>query len=217
MEAPDSLRQRQAGQVRVAVLDAVLAALETDHFEDIATADIAAAAGISVRTLYRYFPDRSALLQAAGDHAYASLDIRVDIDGPDDIAPSLLDAGRRLGARPNLARALVRTPSGQAARVAIRQSRVDALHAATAPLLEGLTADAARQASAVLTHLCSAAAWVTMADEGGLSDTDAQLGAAWAIDTLVDALRRGAHPTARAGLPGPSASGRTGTDSEGTS
>src|SRR3954451_582951 len=81
-----TLRERQAEQVRVAVLDAVVAQLEERSVDDIAMADVAAEAGISLRTLYRYFPDRAALLHAAGEHVYSDLGINYEISGPDGIS-----------------------------------------------------------------------------------------------------------------------------------
>ena len=85
-----TLRERQAQQVRTAVLEAVIAELETKATDEVSMADIARSAGISLRTLYRYFPDRSSLLHAAGEHVYGSLGVPFDIAGPEDISRSLL-------------------------------------------------------------------------------------------------------------------------------
>src|SRR5690349_9058407 len=97
-----SLRERQAQQVRQAVLDAVIGELASKAADDVAMADVAESAGISLRTLYRYFPDRASLLRDAGEHLYGSLGVPVDIAGPDDIAASFRQAAQRLSARPEL-------------------------------------------------------------------------------------------------------------------
>ena len=133
-----SLRERQAEQVRTAALDAVIAVLETKAVDDVSMADVAAAAGISLRTLYRYFPDRVSLLRAAGEHLYGSLGVPVEIAGPDAISASFLDAARRLSARPALTRALVQTTAGRTARLATRPERVEAVRGALKPLTDGL-------------------------------------------------------------------------------
>lgn len=184
-----SLRGRQAEGVRAAILDAVISELENKTADDVSMADVARSAGISLRTLYRYFPDRSTLLHAAGEHLYGSLGVPFDIAGPDDIAASLLDAARRLSARPELTRALVRTTAGRATRSAVRGQRVEAIQTALKPIFDGLDADTARWATAVITHLCSAASWVIITDESGLDEADAQRAVAWAIDALIGALR----------------------------
>jgi AcrR family transcriptional regulator len=184
------LRERQAEAVRNAVLDAAIAELETKRVDDLSMGDVAAAAGISLRTLYRYFPDRASLLHAAGEHLYGSLGVPYDIAGPDDIAASFLDAARRLSSRPALTRALVQTTAGRAARSATRGQRVEAIRTALKPLTDGLDDDTARWATAVIAHLCSAVSWVSITDDSGSSDADAQHAVAWAIDTLIGALQQ---------------------------
>lgn len=187
-----SLRERQADQVRLAVLEATLSALDQQAADDVSMADVAGAAGISLRTLYRYFPDRPALLHAAGEHLYRSLGVPIEIAGPDDIAPSLLDAARRLSERPDLTRTLVRTSAGRTLRSGVRGKRIDAIKAALKPLTDAVAVEEARCAAAVITHLCSAAAWVLIAGESDLEDAEAQRAVAWAIDALVATLRQDA-------------------------
>ena len=175
--------------MRVAVLDAVVAQLEERSVDDVAMANVAADAGISLRTLYRYFPDRAALLHAAGEHVYSDLGIGYEIAGPDGISASFRDAAAKLSVRPALTRALVQTTAGRAARSAARVQRVEAIRTALAPLTESLEPDLARRATAVIAHLCSAASWVTVSDDSGLDDDDAQQAVGWAIDALIDVLR----------------------------
>jgi AcrR family transcriptional regulator len=187
-EEQGSLRERQAQQIRTAVLEAAISELEAKAVDDVSMADVARASGISLRTLYRYFPDRSSLLHAAGEHLYGALGVPFDIAGPEDISASLLEAARRLSTRPELTRALVRTTAGRATRSAVRAQRVDAIKAALKPVTDSLDRDTARWAAAVVAHLCSAASWVIIADESGLDEDDAQRAVAWAIDTLLAAL-----------------------------
>jgi len=198
-----SLRERQAQQVRDAVLDAVLSQLESRDVDDVVMADVAAAAGVSLRTLYRYFPDRAALLTAAGEHVVASLGLPVDIAGPGQISASFGEAAKRLAARPQLVRALVRTTAGRAARSGVRSQRVQSIGHALESLTEAVDVDTGRWATAVITHLCGAASWVLIADETGLDDVDAQAAVSWAIDTLVRALEAsaGSGRTSRDGTP----------------
>jgi len=184
------LRERQARQVREALLEAAIAALEAQPLQEISMAEVARAAGVSLRTLYRYFPDRAGLLEAAGEHIYASLGVPIEIEGPEAIAGNFREAARKLSARPRLVRALVRTRAGRTARSRLRAHRREAIEGALEPLLAGLQPELARQASAMIAQLCSAAAWVAVADESGVSDADAQAAVAWAIETLVAALRR---------------------------
>src|SRR6266542_6875633 len=67
-------------RTRAAILDAAAHAL-SEHRGRTSMADVAAAAGVSRATLYRYYPDREALLDALASHALA------------DAAARLADAG----------------------------------------------------------------------------------------------------------------------------
>lgn len=182
------LRQRQAQQVRTALLEAAISQMEGSS--DVSMAEVAEAAGVSLRTLYRYFPDRASLLHAAGDHLYRSLGVPFEIAGPEDIAASFREAARRLGTRPQLTRALVRSEPGELSRSTVRRQRLEAIRGALAPLTDTLDPRTAQHASAVIAHLCSAASWVSIADECGLSDPDAQEAVGWAIDALLATLRK---------------------------
>jgi AcrR family transcriptional regulator len=187
--ATTSLRERQAHLARTAILEAAISHLETTGVDEVSMAQIAESSGVSLRTLYRYFPDRADLLQAAGEHVYTSLGVPFEVSGPEQISASLLDAARRLSARPELTRALVRTTAGRAARSAVRSQRVAAITSALEPVTSELDPDTARWATAVIAHLCSAASWVIIAEESRLDDSDAQHAVAWAIDRLVSCLQ----------------------------
>src|SRR5690348_13557328 len=187
------LRQRQAQQVRTALLEAAISQLEGGMGSDVSMVEVAEAAGVSLRTLYRYFPDRASLLGAAGDHLYRSLAVPFESARPEDIAASSREAARRLGARPQITRALVRSEPGNLSRSTVRRQRLEAIRGALKPLTDALDPRTAQRASAVIAHLCSAAAWVSIADECGLSDADAQETVGWAIDALEASLRKEAR------------------------
>lgn len=196
--AATGLRARQARLARDAALDAVVELLEHGELEDIddvAMPEVARAAGVSLRTLYRYFPTREALLRAAGARVQARLALPVEVDGPDDIAPSFWAASGRLAEHPRLARALVRTATGRATHAPTRSARVETIHAAIGQLTAELPPQRARQLAGVITHLCSSTAWVTISDESTLTAEDARSGVLWALTTLLDAVRAEAnHP-----------------------
>jgi AcrR family transcriptional regulator len=192
-----SLRERQAEQIRTTILEAVIRELETRPVDDLSMGDVAEAAGISLRTLYRYFPDRPSLLGEAGQHVVDSLNLPIEVHGPDAISSSFLDAARRFSTRPQLARALVQTAAGRAARSSARSQRSEAVGEALRSLTDGLDPRTARRAAAVISHLCSLQSWVSIANDTGLDDEEAQAAVAWAIDTLVAALESNRPPTPR--------------------
>ena len=190
MPAASSLRDRQAAAIREAILDALVARLDHDNPNDVAMPQVAADAGISLRTLYRYFPTREAMFEAVGDHVVARLGLPREIDGTDDIAPVFLESARRGAQSPQLVRAMLWTRLGRRARSPHRRRRVASITAALAGVTSHLPAAEARRREAAIVYLCSLPAWITVSEECDLSAEDARRGIAWAIDTLVGALRQ---------------------------
>jgi AcrR family transcriptional regulator len=191
------LRERQATVVRDAILDALARRLATTDPGDIALPDIASDAGISLRTLYRYFATREALFDAVGEHVVARLGLPGEINDADDIARVFLESAERGATSPDLVRAMLSSSLGRRARSPHRRRRVEQITAALAEVTVGLPADEARRRAGAITYLSSLPAWITVAEECGLSPEDARPGLAWAIDTLVAALRRDQQPPPR--------------------
>ena len=78
------LREAQARQTRNAILDALTQLLAAQPADQISTREIAERAGVSQPTVYRYFPDRQALLDGLADHVDA-------LAGSDSAVPGTLD------------------------------------------------------------------------------------------------------------------------------
>ena len=67
---------------------------------------------------------------------------------------------------------------------------MESITAALAELTSHLPAAEARRREGAIAYLASLPARITVSEECGLSAEDARLGIAWAIDTLVAALRQ---------------------------
>src|SRR5690348_79238 len=103
----DTLRDRQAALARTAIFEALVTHLESGDADDLSMEELAREAGVSRRTLYRYFPTRAELLAAAGEWIRDErLQLPVEI-GDEGIAASFRAASTRLGKHPRLARALL--------------------------------------------------------------------------------------------------------------
>ncbi len=193
IRTPPPLRERQAEAIRASILAALIARLEHQALDDISMDELARDAGVSRRTLYRYFPSRAALLAAAEEVIVARLGLRMAIDGPDGISARFRASSYRLEEEPGLARALRQTTAGQDLRPPLRARRLESIVAALEPLTADLDPDEARRVEAVIAYLCSANAWVTIRDESGLPGEEIRAAVTWAIETLLaDVRRRGA-------------------------
>ena len=107
------LRERQAAVVRDAILDALAHLLETRDPDDIALPQVAADAGVSTRTLYRYFATRDELFAAAGDHIVARLGLRTEITRPEEISSDFLRAAAEGARHPQLTKSMLHSSLGR--------------------------------------------------------------------------------------------------------
>lgn len=185
-----SLREQHAAATRERILSAVAELLEHGAVDDLTMPDVAAASGVSLRTIYRYYPTREELLEAAGrwigdellKHPYPR-----DLDEVAD----LYEAGcRDFDERPGLVRAMVVSQLGQRARGYRRRERLEAIARALRDELPGLPEPELRRAEAVLAYLHNMLAYTTLREESGLSGEEIGEAVAWAIRTLVEDLRR---------------------------
>ncbi len=195
----ESLRARQAALARTAILQALLRHLEAGDADDVSMDDLAQQAGVSRRTLYRYFPTRGDLLAAAGQWIRDEvLQLPVQI-GDEGIVESFRRAAVRLQEHPRVARALLRTETGRTLRTGYRAERVAAIRDALTREIPGLSRRDRDRAAGVLTYLCSSNAWITVQDESGLDAPSAQAAVAWAIEALLARLRESAHAKPQGG------------------
>lgn len=196
---PAPLRDRQSAVAIHAVFEALVRHLETGDVDEISMDDIARDAGVSRRTLYRYFPTRTDLLAAAGDWIRDEfLGLPVEI-GDEGIVGSFRAAAKRLEQHPRLARALLHTATGRTVRSGYRGERADAIRRAVQREVPGLARGELDRAVGVLTYLCSSRAWIAIQDDSGLSAAAAQSAVVWAIESLLAQLRASAHAKLKGG------------------
>jgi AcrR family transcriptional regulator len=185
------LRDRQAELARTAILDALIARLERENADELSMEALAADAGMSRRTLYRYFPTRELLYAAAGERIEWLLALPTEVTGgAEGISASFAYASGQLQRRPALARAMVRSCVGSAVRSPLRENRRAAIEQAIGETTVGLPVHESRRVAAVVAHLCSSAAWIALQDESRLSPEESRAAITWALDTLVGDLRR---------------------------
>ena len=195
----ESLRTRQAALARTAVLEALLHHLEAGDADDVSMDGLAREAGVSRRTLYRYFPTRDDLLAAAAEWIRDDV-LRLPVAiGDEGIVESFRRAATRLEQHPRVARALLRTETGRTLRAGVRTARVTAIREALKREVPGLARGELERAAGVLTYLCSSSAWIAIQDESGLNAATAQAAVAWAIEALLARLRERAHPKPKRG------------------
>jgi AcrR family transcriptional regulator len=189
-----SLREQHAAATRERILSAVAELLERGAVDDLTMPDVAAASGVSLRTIYRYYPTREELLEAAGRWIGDELLKHPYPRNLDEVA-DLYEVGcRDFDERPGLVRAMVVSQLGQRARGSRRRERLEAIARALRDELPGLPESELRRAEAVLAYLHNMLAYTTLREESGLSGEEIGQAVAWAIRSLVEDLRQTHQP-----------------------
>jgi AcrR family transcriptional regulator len=185
-----SLRERQTRLTRELILRTVAELLEHGDARELTVPDVAEAAGLSLRTVYRYFATRDELLAAAADWIAENVFEGVGFPETIDELPVLFAEGAEIFDRhPNLARAIAVSRAGSQVRPSRRQQRLDALRRSLGEVTSNLKPAERRRAEAVFAHLDSLLAWLTMHDEFGLGGKEIGKAMEWAMKTLTDDLR----------------------------
>jgi len=185
-----TLREQHAEATRERILSAVADLLERGETEELTVPEVARASGVSLRTVYRHYPTRERLLEAAGRWIGDELLRHPYPRTLDEVAELFRVGCRDFDERPGLVRALALSQLGQSVRGYRRSERLDAIGGALRDELDALPRDELRRAEAVLAYLHNILAYTALHEETDLSGEEIGEALGWAIRTLVDDLRR---------------------------
>lgn len=180
------LRERKKDAARIRIADTViqLMAAGSDINHDV----VAETTGISRRTIYRYFPDRDALLSTAStrvrEMAGNNLAFPRDEQSLRD-THSIYTGLDRIASIATLVRS---TPQGRAMRLSQKRERQESYLAVTADAVKDLPLEDRVLATAML-QVLHTAIWLEMRDHWDLSGEQIARATKWAIDTLLKDLR----------------------------
>jgi AcrR family transcriptional regulator len=184
-----SLREQHAMATRERILGAVADLLERDDAEEVTVPAVAEASGVSLRTIYRYYPTREELLEAAGRWIGDELLRHPYPRDLDEVADLYQEGARDFDERPGLVRALAFSQLGRHVRGYRRRERLEAIGQALRGELTELSELELRRAEAVLAYLHNMLAYTTLREENGLSGEEIGQAIGWAIRTLIADLR----------------------------
>jgi AcrR family transcriptional regulator len=183
----NSHRAAQAEQTREAILDALVTVLGRG-VADLSMPAVARESGVSLRTVYRYFPTKRELL--------AQLNVRLDerigysltpypVD-PDDLTDHVKRYFRGLEHMDDASRAARSTAVGRAVRDTNVPDKFQAVLSGLDPILRSLPDDVRAHLFNIVTTLFSQYTLQLMKDDLGISGEAAAESVVWAIKTLVD-------------------------------
>jgi DNA-binding IscR family transcriptional regulator/AcrR family transcriptional regulator len=206
MNTPDSrpydspLRRAQADATRDRILQALADVLDTTGGDEVMFDEIAKAAGVERRTVFRHFPNKTELLRAFWFWIGARIGPQILPKTLDDLLAMPPEIFASFDAHENVIRASLHSPSGRAMRQETVPARRQSFARIVDAELHDLSATQRHDFQALAHLLVSATAWETLKDYAGLSGQDAGKTVSRALTLLMTALRsesRGATQTAK--------------------
>lgn len=196
--APRSLRERQRGLARTVIVDAAAAVILDSGLHDFSMQEVADAAGVSLRTLYRYYPSRDDLLAGIGEEMQRELADRgwpPDLEGVDarSMAQLNVDSIRLISRRPDLARAWATINMAKAQRGEALRGHDVIVRDVVGRLSPHLDAQEQERLFGVVRLLAGSLSWKVMTDLG-LDTEDVAEAVGWALLTLLEDIEAGGRP-----------------------
>lgn len=186
----NALREAQAAGTRERILDAVSALVAAGAVQDLTVPRVAERAGVTVRTVYRYFPTRTDLIDAMQRWALARMGAPAWPEDARALVAFAVPLFEGFDQNREAVEAQLRGGAMAEVRSEGKARRVKALRQTLSAELDGLPDGAQRAALGVIKHLLSASAWQALREDVGLGGTDAGRAVAWAIEALVRDLKR---------------------------
>ncbi len=184
-----TLREKQAEQTRERIVEALFEQVLDTQRNDFSIAEVAERAGVSERTVYRYFPTREDLIGAV-DARYAELSTPAPPKSLSDFPrhvdelygwfadnASMVEAAHVAG----LGRELHRRARARRGEIARREME---------KMFAPLPARERRMLFAIVRCMFGSAIWRAMREEVGLSDDEAREAATWVAKLLVEDVTR---------------------------
>ena len=191
-----SLREEQVALTRRRIIDAVAELLLEADPSALSVPVVAERAGVSIRTVYRHFEDKAALVESVAEIDDPALSLPLPALDGSDLCSYLRRAWSDEVQRPHL-RAQLKTDAGQQVRAQRRKSQRPLLDAVMAAWSVRLPDESQRRLIDLVQLMTGSAALVELTEVLGESTDEAAASATWAVEALLLHARR------TGGIPGP--------------
>lgn len=184
-----SLREAQLAVTRQRIVDAVAELLVEGDPAALSIPVVARRAGVSVRTVYRHFEDKAALVRSVAEVDDPALQLPLPDPDGSDLCVYLRRVWSDEIQAPHL-RAQLRTAAGQEVRAARRRSQRPFVDLVLAAWSIELDPDSRRRLIDLLQLMTGGAALVELTEVLGESTDEAAATATWAVEALLLHARR---------------------------
>jgi AcrR family transcriptional regulator len=180
-----TIREAHKDLTRERILDAAIDLLNQGGMDELTNAEVAKAAGVTERTVYRHFASREELLR----DAWGQLQKRMGSGGVVQTAEDLVSLPNRLFASfdtmPGAVHASAFSPAGREMRLAVNEERQKAYLTAVKEARPDLKGEALNRMTAVCQLVSSAWAWSIMRDYWGMDARQSGRAASEALSVLL--------------------------------
>jgi AcrR family transcriptional regulator len=188
-----SVRTAQKAATRQVILDAVLDLVAEGTLAEVTVPDVARRSGASVATIYRYFPTKDALFEAAASEPALRAAGRLPADGVDDPAEYLRDLWSSFAENMDLLRHQLASDAGREMRTSRYVASREWIEATMrARGIDVATPDGARLVRLTLL-LTSSLAFVDLHDRQGMEPAAAGAHVFWGVEALAASTAKGAR------------------------
>lgn len=189
------LRERQAQQTRDLILDALTSLLADRGVDEVTTKELARAAGVSERTVYRHFPDRASLVEGLTERFVDSNEqIPAVPERLEDLAALVVDLYRVLEEHEVEAQAEALLNADPRRFTAATRRHTQEFRALAEAGFPELDAGRRQSIAAIVRVLASPQAWLRIRAEFGVGGVESGPVVAWAIEALLHEVERGNPP-----------------------
>ncbi len=188
------VRATQKEHTRQRILDALVTKLAQGTFDSLSMEQIAEAAEVGPATLYRYFPNREALLDGLSGYFNQVMGENPHPSTPDEMLRVIERNFPAFDQNPALVKAFFISQLGRSARSRGRARRIKAISQALAEVTSNLAEPRRTEVVALIAYLDSLQTWLTMTEEFGLSGTQVGEVVVWAIKTLLAEVSKTCEP-----------------------
>ncbi|WDZ98345.1 TetR/AcrR family transcriptional regulator [Herbaspirillum sp. WKF16] len=188
------LRDKHKSRTRENILQAVASRLESSGLAQLSFAEIAREADIGESTIYRYFANKEALLEAFW--AWAPTAIKRDRfpESFAELAGRLVDDFKSFDSREPLIRGMLASPVGRTSRINASAERQGAFRALVTHEVGELPEAELLRLAAVIQQLYSATTWANFKDYWDMDGEAAARAAIASIGALLEEARRKSSP-----------------------
>lgn len=196
---PVTLRERQKGLGRRLIAEATSRVILRSGIHQFSMQDVADEAGVSLRTLYRYFPSRQDLLDGVAaiiDEATSELGFSTRSEPlTAESLPTINATAFRMAAQnPDLGRAWVVINMITGTRSASMRERDEVIRQVVKDIGPHLTPTELDLAFGVIRYLVGSIAWKVMTDNLGMDTEEAARATDWALRVLLETIQAGGGP-----------------------